>query len=297
MLKIFLLIFALNSSNRLEFAPSILYVPTYNNVFVTICKYRQKMTFYEYFMGLEVNQDPRWKLWINDLIGWSQYPQNPFKFSSVSPSIITIRNSKTRNAIVSFLKALEVRFVSKEELPNIPKPKTTEEGRKRFLELLKQMNTPLLLSSVYYFSKPTIPVKFDSSTELIVRKWINGFEKFPIEHPEDCYLSRFARLYSLILRLHWDSDISSLSHQFVKLKHDYKDDELISVMSDWYNSLLLCYLQPHNQTSVMQDFCLQNKSHLEWYVVQWAYKYMFDEVALQSLVNDFFCSAIRRNSK
>ncbi len=130
-----------------------------------------------------------------------------------------------------------------------------------------------------------------------MRKWIVDFEAFPSEYPKDRYLSGFARLYGLILRIQWDYDLKPLSPQFLKLKQDYAESEIIGVMADWYNTLTLCHLEPNHQQALLKSFYSQHKDHSEWYVVQLAQEYMDRQTAVSSLVSNYFCSALRRNSK
>ena len=143
----------------------------------------------------------------------------------------------------------------------------------------------------------TTPLRYNSQTEATVRKWISDFEAFPSKYPTDRYLSGYARLYALILRLQWDNDIKPLSTQFLKLKQAYADSELIGLMTDWYKCLLLCYLEPSKQQSILKTFYSQHKEHPEWFVVQLAQKYMGSKSEIRALVYYYFCSALRRNSK
>jgi hypothetical protein len=249
------------------------------------------------------DQDVRWKLWISDLIGWSQYAERTWRigFGPLRAPYLVLRSSKERDTAIAFLKALNVfameGITTAGTLPNISKPSTTAEGSKRFLALLEQMDGIEISASLRCIYTRTTPPQYDATTEALVRKWIVDFEAFPAEYPKDHYLGGFARLYGLILRLQWDHDLKPLSPQFLKLKQDYPESEVIGVMADWYNTLVLCYLEPDNQQTLLKSFYSQHEGHPEWYVVTLAQKHLERPYTIRGMVSSYFCSALRRNSK
>ncbi len=244
----------------------------------------------------------RWCLWVHHLFDWSQ-ANYTITFSSnaamEAPSI-QLRYLDTGSEILKLLRVLELpdeHDIANKKLSHLirPLPEITRIARIRFIKLFSQLSSRLWSPKVSVTSANGMyPSVLNSQDEQLVRKWIDDFEAFPVQFPDQYYLSGFARLYALILRLNWDRDLSTLSQRFERLKEDYASDKVIATMSDWYHTLLLCSTEPGFERAHLGKFLQEHRAEWNWNVVRIAQWAINNHDYAEEVLNSFFCAPLRR---
>jgi len=266
-----------------------------------------------------------WKLWLHELIDWSQREQgNPLGYSmlygNVEPSHwIVLENSEVGVAVSTLARVMGV---DGNPTSTIFLPEASIAGKERLAELFLQLDEPLWAPSLRldqkgrrlhpYWDVPHL-LRFQKASmsgsafekkqrvgtlvyrdEMTVRHWIDDFEKFSHQYPHDKYLSGYARLYGLILRLNWDRDLTRVLEVAKHLEEDYAEDSVVPVMAGWYRTLLACFIQPKEAPTYLKDYAKKYNKKKEWFVVHLADRIAKDDRYRGRILDIVFFSPIRK---
>lgn len=245
--------------------------------------------------------DKTWRLWCDNLIGWSQMDAYPSMLSFLlSDQVLLAHAGATKTEILKFLRVLHAKAEYRDKTP-MQLPFATKEGAKEFVGLLLQLKAKYLprcavasmgamwglhISRFGSTKKEILAVtrKLEQQALIMAKR----FASFPLKHPRDTYLSGYAELYAALLRLHWQADISHLEQDFLHLEAKYASHIMVSVMAKWYRTLLVLKEGREQEASELMKALIHESEPQGWQFLETARYCLIRKENMKELAESYF---------